>query len=471
MYEDVEEARPAASAASAASASSQHRPAPSRQNNGQKAAEARLANLHEERKRKKFWDDFRRREERFQKCQSSGRAYKATARDFFTRSFTKGFRRSNYDTNGSQMRNTNMRHAVLGSTDGFKRGLSHSHGQPVPEQTLRRAFREIDMDQDGLISVRELTRALRRCGVDASKKTVERILQDCGYDAAGQLSADQFVRFFRATENLVWSVDDEYNPVDSCCTYCGRFLLFLLLITILVMAIILLRIESGTEIFVGLLIGFLATIGVFIAVMIPVICIPLRRAMKLGQQRRVKEQAAIDAIRAREAKPQKVQRAKTVEAQPKSGLTWLEDFYTGPPAIRGSRSEPQNLSHTEVEAYNPEQYRVAQDAAARVPRKAGLRAAWSGAFSTDALEDDEKQRQRHRNIIAEPSIWRQPRQPLPHQVPPQQGQLHTTLELLQAELQPGRDYRAPPRRPPPESKKAKKEKEAMASDLVMTDCD
>eukprot|EP00435_Cladocopium_sp_Y103_P007587 s3064_g2.t1 len=69
---------------------------------------------------------------------------------------------------------------------------------------------------------------------------------------------------------------------------------------------------------------------------------------------------------------------------------------------------------------------------------AGLRAAWSGAFSTDALEDDEKQRQRHRNIIAEPSIWRQPRQPLPHQVPPQQGQLHTTLELLQAELQPGR---------------------------------
>eukprot|EP00435_Cladocopium_sp_Y103_P022381 s1234_g5.t1 len=70
---------------------------------------------------------------------------------------------------------------------------------------------------------------------------------------------------------------------------------------------------------------------------IPVICIPLRRAMKLGQQRRVKEQAAIDAIRAREAKPQKVQRAKTVEAQPKSGLTWLEDFYTGPPAIRGER--------------------------------------------------------------------------------------------------------------------------------------
>lgn len=334
-----------------------------------------------------------------------------------------------------------MRHAVLGSTDGFKRGLSHSHGQPVPEQTLRRAFREIDMDQDGLISVRELTRALRRCGVDASRKTVERILQDCGYDAAGQLSADQFVRFFRATEHLVWSVDDEYNPVDSCCTYCGR----------------------------GLLIGFLATIGVFVAVMIPVICVPLRRAMKLGQQRRVKEQAAIDAIRAREAKPQKVQRAKTVEAQPKSGLTWLEDFYTGPPAIRGSRSEPQNLS-TEVEAYNPEQYRVAQDAATRVPRKAGLRPAWSGAFSTDALEDDEKQRQRHRNIIASPSIWRQPRQPLPHQAPQQQGQLHSTVELLQAELQPA-DYRAAPRWPP-ESKKAKKEKDtAKANDLVMTDCD
>lgn len=465
MYEDVEEARPAASAAS-----SQLPARPARPASGQKAAEARLANLHEERKRKKFWDDFRRREERFQSCQSSGRDYKATARDFFTRSFSKGFRRSNYDTSsGSQMRNTNMRHAVLGSTDGFKRGLSHSHGQPVPEQTLRRAFREIDPDQDGLISVRELTRALRRCGVDASRKTVERILQDCGYDAAGQLSADQFVRFFRATEHLVWSVDDEYNPVDSCCTYCGRFLLFLLLIAILVMAIILLRIESGTEIFVGLLIGFLATIGVFVAVMIPVICVPLRRAMKLGQQRRVKEQAAIDAIRAREAKPQKVQRAKTVEAQPKSGLTWLEDFYTGPPAIRGSRSEPQNLS-TEVEAYNPEQYRVAQDAATRVPRKAGLRPAWSGAFSTDALEDDEKQRQRHRNIIASPSIWRQPRQPLPHQVPQQQGQLHSTVELLQAELQPA-DYRAAPRWPP-ESKKAKKEEDtAKANDLVMTDCD
>ena len=44
--------------------------------------------------------------------------------------------------------------------------------------------------------------------------------------------------------------------------------------------------------------------------------------------------------------------------------------------------------------------------------------------------DDEKQRQRHRNIIASPSIWRQPRQPLPHQVPQQQGQLHSTVEAI-----------------------------------------
>jgi len=436
----------------------------------QKQAEARLANLHEERKRKKFWDDFRRREERFQSCQTSGRDYKATARDFFTRSFTKGFRRSN--TGGPQMRNTNMRHAVLGSTDGFKRGLSHSHGQPVPEQTLRRAFREIDADQDGLISIRELTRALRRCGVDASKKTVERILQDCGYDVAGQLSAEQFIRFFRATERLVWSVDDEYNPVDSCCTHCGRFVLFLLLIGVLVLSIILLRIETGTELFVALLLSWIAVMIAFFTLMIPVICLPLRRALRLGQQRRLKEQAAIDAIRAREAKPQAVKRAKTAQG-PKSGLTWLEDLGRGPPAIRGTRSEPQTVSHTEVEAYNPEQYRVAQDTAARVPRKGGIPSAWSGAFSTDALEDDEKlpgrNRPRGRPMIKQPSIWQQPTQPQPHQVPPQQPQLQGTLELLQAELQPARG-RAPPSWPPPETKKAKKEKESV-SDMVMTDCD
>eukprot|EP00434_Breviolum_minutum_P038882 symbB.v1.2.034500.t1/scaffold4452.1/size39499/1 len=67
---------------------------------------------------------------------------------------------------------------------------------------------------------------------------------------------------------------------------------------------------------------------------IPVICLPLRRALRLGQQRRLKEQAAIEAIRAREAKPQAVKRAKTAQG-PKSGLTWLEDLGRGPPAIRG----------------------------------------------------------------------------------------------------------------------------------------
>ncbi|CAK9105945.1 unnamed protein product [Durusdinium trenchii] len=147
----------------------------------QREAEARLANLPEERKRKKFLEDFRRREERFQRCQQSGADY-------------KGFRRSNYDAH----KEAHMRRAVLGSTDGFSiKGLSQSHGQPVPEQTLRKAFREIDSDQDGLISVRALTRALRRCGVDASKKTVERILQDCGYDQKGELQVEQFIRFFR----------------------------------------------------------------------------------------------------------------------------------------------------------------------------------------------------------------------------------------------------------------------------------
>ncbi|CAK9046996.1 5'-AMP-activated protein kinase subunit gamma-1 [Durusdinium trenchii] len=62
----------------------------------QREAEARLANLPEERKRKKFLEDFRRREERFQRCQQSGADYKATRSKFFS-SFTKGFRRSNYD--------------------------------------------------------------------------------------------------------------------------------------------------------------------------------------------------------------------------------------------------------------------------------------------------------------------------------------------------------------------------------------
>lgn len=363
-----------------------------------------------------------------------------------------------------------MRRAVLGSTDGFSiKGLSQSHGQPVPEQTLRKAFREIDSDQDGLISVRALTRALRRCGVDASKKTVERILQDCGYDQKGELQVEQFIRFFRATERLVWSVDDEYNPVDSCLTHCGRFFLFLLLISILVLIVILFRIEPHTEIWLALLIALLAVIVGFFCLMIPVICVPLRRAMKLGQKRRQQEQQAIAAIRAREAKPQVAQRARTSEA-PRSGLTWLEDV-GGPPAIRGAKSEPQNVSLTQVEAYDPEHYRAAQDSAARAPRRGGLRpTAWAGAFSTEALEDEETRQRKQKT----PAIW----MPLPHEVPMQQPQLHSTVELLEAELQP-RSWRGAPKKTRGqeprghEAKAAKKEQQTaeLPSDLILTDCD
>ncbi|CAE7362296.1 unnamed protein product, partial [Symbiodinium sp. CCMP2456] len=56
----------------------------------------------------------------------------------------------------------NVRRAVFGSTDGFSVGLSAAH-EPVPSRTLKAAFREIDRDQDGLVSAPEIVRALRRC--------------------------------------------------------------------------------------------------------------------------------------------------------------------------------------------------------------------------------------------------------------------------------------------------------------------
>eukprot|EP00437_Effrenium_voratum_P071350 CAMPEP_0181515632 /NCGR_PEP_ID=MMETSP1110-20121109/63681_1 /TAXON_ID=174948 /ORGANISM="Symbiodinium sp., Strain CCMP421" /LENGTH=196 /DNA_ID=CAMNT_0023645669 /DNA_START=21 /DNA_END=608 /DNA_ORIENTATION=- len=177
----------------------------------QKAAEARLQQLEQQKASKKFWDDYRRREQRFQQCQSSMASSKPK---FFTRSL-QAWRRTGFDVS------PHMRRAVFGSTDGFNVGLSQSHGKPVPESTLRRAFREIDSDKDGLVSVKQLLRALRNCGVDASRANVEK----CGYHR-GQINEEQFIRFFRATERLSWSVDDDYNPAGGCCTYACRFGLF-----------------------------------------------------------------------------------------------------------------------------------------------------------------------------------------------------------------------------------------------------
>ena len=55
-----------------------------------------------------------------------------------------------------------------------------------------------------------------RCSVARQGPEIGRlglgILQDCGYDTGAELTVEQFIRFFRATERLVWSVDEDYNP-------------------------------------------------------------------------------------------------------------------------------------------------------------------------------------------------------------------------------------------------------------------
>lgn len=359
----------------------------------QRAAEARLEKLEEERRKKEFWDDYRRREDRLHRLQSKASGENV---DFLTRTLTKVgfFRKSATDRasgpNGWRGPN-NVRRAVFGSTDGFSVGLSAAH-EPVPSRTLKAAFREIDRDQDGLVSAPEIVRALRRCGVNASRRNVERIMQDCGYDSTGLISVDQFISFFRATERLSRTLRDDYDPASACCTCCMRFMFFLLLLAMLIVVILLLGEEEGSVLWVTLLIVLGALGASFGLLMIPVICVPLMHAVEQGKRNREIEQERIRRIEVA-PKVAEIRRARSEPPMRKDTITWLEDALGGRPADTDKRGGPRGEEGQE--GYDPKLYRLAQNSASRQGSQHGRRGAPTraataggsigGVFSSEAL--------------------------------------------------------------------------------------
>lgn len=214
----------------------------------QREAEARLEKVLEDRAKKRFLESYQRRER-------EGRfgPQEAAANSFFRRTLTKigFFRRPAQNTWGEAFQRSQpnipastwtgsgwapaspaVRQIMFGDTNGFHNGLSGAAvrgGQVVPQDALWKAFREIDRDQDGFVSVRDIVKAIRRCGVDASSKNVESLLSECGYSKTAKLGVDQFVHFFRTAEKFALLIDEEVDYASCCVGHCSRFLVISLL--------------------------------------------------------------------------------------------------------------------------------------------------------------------------------------------------------------------------------------------------
>ncbi|CAE8619217.1 unnamed protein product, partial [Polarella glacialis] len=139
-----------------------------------------------------------------------------------------------------------LRRAIFGTTNGTAKGLGS--GGKLDQLALRKAFREIDKDNVGLISTRELVIAIRRCGIDASRRAVESLLSEDGRDPRGKLGVDEFIAFFRGVESLQRFAEGDEAPL--CGNMCGngaRLMLVCLVIAISVMLFVWIRMDESQD--------------------------------------------------------------------------------------------------------------------------------------------------------------------------------------------------------------------------------
>lgn len=113
-------------------------------------------------------------------------------------------------------------HALRGrgapSGDGALRG-------DVSDEMLFEIFRDLDRDRQGTINVKQIVKAMRKCGLNVSRRAIKRVLIDMDRDPDRPLSVQDFVRFFRHAEQL----DDTARVTElrsRGCTYLMSFALF-----------------------------------------------------------------------------------------------------------------------------------------------------------------------------------------------------------------------------------------------------
>lgn len=113
----------------------------------------------------------------------------------------------------------------------------------VTDRMLLDCFRQLDVRGDGVIPMKQLYKAFHRCGFRVSKKAMQAVIRDMGVDPAEGIDAQDFVTFFRRSEQL--TLDTETNKPRL---HCGSRCCFCLIFSSLVVTctfLVLLMFEEG----------------------------------------------------------------------------------------------------------------------------------------------------------------------------------------------------------------------------------
>ncbi|KAL8604942.1 hypothetical protein ACOMHN_028570 [Nucella lapillus] len=75
--------------------------------------------------------------------------------------------------------------------------IEETNPQAKKEAQLRRTFRDMDKDGNGLLTEKELVHGLRHVGYNVSRDQVRRLILDLDEDGDGKISFEEFIHMFK----------------------------------------------------------------------------------------------------------------------------------------------------------------------------------------------------------------------------------------------------------------------------------
>ncbi|KAK7109900.1 troponin C, skeletal muscle-like isoform X2 [Littorina saxatilis] len=75
--------------------------------------------------------------------------------------------------------------------------IEQSNPKAKKEAKLRRSFREMDVDEDGLLSEKELMDGLRDAGYNLSRDQAKRLCNDLDKNGDGKIDFEEFISMFQ----------------------------------------------------------------------------------------------------------------------------------------------------------------------------------------------------------------------------------------------------------------------------------
>mmetsp|Transcript_68914 Transcript_68914/g.190782 ORF Transcript_68914/g.190782 Transcript_68914/m.190782 type:complete len:639 (+) Transcript_68914:61-1977(+) len=120
---------------------------------------------------------------------------------------------------------------------------SSNHGtdesQEIPLELLEKAFRDMDTDGSGNVTVDEMIEALQECGLNASQKVVAKIIKEIDKNSSGDIDVHEFVDFFRHVEELNRFQEKTENRAQFLSIVCNCcFLAHIVIVGVLLMVFI-----------------------------------------------------------------------------------------------------------------------------------------------------------------------------------------------------------------------------------------